>query len=250
MQVVMPQRTPVRVSSTDWFKLVGIAAFLIDHYGLFFVLDDTWWRIIGHIAAPIFFFFIGFARARAVPASWIIWGLVLTGINWWIDDDLTLNILLNFALMRFALRFIDRVASTPLRLGVFAVVSVLVLPVFGEFFDYGAQGWLWGLFGYAQRTWRDGDLAFAKARFIFAFIAAFIYAFVEIETYDLEGLDAFGLSAIILVLTLALLRFDRNVSALQPPATLAPIIVWLSRYSLEIYAISLFLMQDIFYVFQ
>jgi hypothetical protein len=40
------------------------------------------------------------------------------------------------------------------------------------------------------------------------------------------------------------------VSTLQPPRALAPFVVWLSRYSLEIYAISLFLMQDIFYVFQ
>jgi len=55
MQVVMPQKKPVLLTSTDWLKLVGIAAFLIDHAGLFFIESDDWWRMAGRIAAPIFY---------------------------------------------------------------------------------------------------------------------------------------------------------------------------------------------------
>lgn len=246
----MPQRTPIRVTSTDWLKLVGITAFLIDHYGLFFVLDDEWWRIVGRVAAPIFFFFIGFAKSRSIPTSWIVWGLILTGADWWIAGDFTLNILLNFALIRFALRWVDQVAATPLKLGAVAAASLALLPFAAQFFEYGAEGWLWAWFGFAQRAWRNGDVGFAKARFAFAFVAAFTYAFVEIEEADFEGIEAVGLALITLGLTLALLAFKRTISAIQPPALIAPIIVWISQYSLEIYAISLFLMQDIFYVFQ
>lgn len=251
MQVVMPQRSPVRVSSTDWLKLVGIAAFLIDHTGLFFIEDDEWWRILGRIAAPIFFFLIGFARSRNIPLSWIVWGVILTGIDWWMDGDFTLNILLNFAFSRLALRLLDKAEhkSLPWFLGAAALFSILMLPFADFIFEYGAQGWLWALFGYAQRSWRDGHAPFEKMRFAFGFIAAFAYAFVEIEWHDFEGIEAVGCALVVLGLTLVLLRFNRAVSPWQPPAFLAPAIVWLSHYSLEIYAISLFLMQDIFDVF-
>jgi hypothetical protein len=252
MQVVMPQRSPVRVSSTDWLKLVGIAAFLIDHTGLFFIEDDEWWRILGRIAAPIFFFLIGFARSRNIPLSWMVWGVILTGIDWWMDGDFTLNILLNFAFIRLALRLLDKAEHKSLLwfLGAAALFSILMMPFADFVFEYGAQGWLWALFGYAQRAWRDGYAAFEKMRFALAFIAGLTYAFVEIEWHDFEGLEAVGCALVVLGLTLALVRFDRSVSTLQPPRALAPFVVWLSRYSLEIYAISLFLMQDIFYVFQ
>lgn len=252
MQVVMPQRAPVRVTSTDWLKLVGIAAFLIDHVGLFFIDDDEWWRILGRIAAPLFFFLIGFARSRHVPVSWIVWGLILTGIDWWIDGDFTLNILLNFAFIRLALRILDKAgpSPSPWLLGALVLFSIVMLPFADVVFEYGAQGWLWALFGFTQRAWRDGQTQFEKPRFAFAFIAAFAYTFGEIEWHDFEGLAAVICALVILGLTIALLRFDRTISAWQPPALLAPVIVWLSYYSLEIYAISLFLMQDIFYVFQ
>lgn len=250
MQIVMPQRTPIRVTSTDWFKILGIAAFLIDHAGLFFVSDDDVWRVLGRIAAPIFFFFVGFARSRTFPLSWLIWGLILTGMEWWIEGDLTLNILLNFLFIRLALRSVDRIAQTPLRLGLIAAASFALLPLVDEVFEYGAEGWLWALFGYAQRAWRDDRLDFAKARYAFAFIAAFTYAFVEIGHHEFEGIAAVILAVLVAALTGALLGFNRTVSTVQPPPVLAPLIVWTAHYSLEIYAISLFLMQDIAYVFQ
>ena len=250
MHIVMPRREPVRVTSTDWLKLVGIAAFLIDHVGLFFIADDVWWRIVGRVAAPIFFFFIGFAKSRTIPASWIAWGIVLTAVDWWVDEELTLNILLNFALIRYALRVVDAIAATPVKLALVAVLYVVILPFAGEMFEYGAQGWLWALFGYAQRGFRDGNPGFVTTRFAFAFLAGFVYAFVEIESYDLEGVQAVALAALVLALTLGLLAFRRTNAAWQPPAFLAPALVWLSAYSLTIYALSLFLMQDIFYVFQ
>ena len=55
---------PARVGTTDWWKLAGLALVLADHYGLFFDPDTDGWRVVGRIAAPIFFFLIGFARTR------------------------------------------------------------------------------------------------------------------------------------------------------------------------------------------
>src|SRR3712207_6715418 len=91
------------VTTTDLWKLLGLLFVLVDHYGLFFVEDQTWWRLFGRIAAPIFFFLIGFARTRTVPWTWIAFGAALTVMGYVTLGGLkqiTLNILLNFALLR------------------------------------------------------------------------------------------------------------------------------------------------------
>ncbi len=58
------------VTTTDLWKFFGVIFVLVDHYGFFFDNDQDWWRVFGRLAAPIFFFFIGFARTRRVPRCW------------------------------------------------------------------------------------------------------------------------------------------------------------------------------------
>lgn len=245
MQQAAIPAEPVRVSSTDWLKLVGIAAFILDHIGFFFIEDADWFRIAGRVAAPIFFFFIGFARSRAVPLSWIVLGVGLSALDSWLDDfdSVTVNILLNFALARLMLRAVDRFAGSPLRLAAVAAFAIVLVPWTAEFIEYGTEGWLWTLFGFAQRRWRDGDAAFAGARFAFASLAAGVYAYVEIGYHELSGDEGIALIACILVLAGFLLSFQRRPSAVQPPAFFSAPVRFVSRYSLEIYALSLVAMQ-------
>lgn len=242
---------PVRVSSTDWLKLVGIAAFLIDHIGLFFIDDADLFRTIGRLAAPIFFFFIGFARSRQIPLAWIVFGLALTSLDAWLDDfdSLSFNILLNFALARLVLRGVDIYASSPLRLAAVAVIALALIP-WTDVIEYGAEGWLWTLFGFAQRRWRDGDTRFEWARFGFAAVAAGTYVIVETGYHELSGIDETALYALIVSLTAWLLLFERRISPVQPPHLMVAPILFASRYSLIIYAFSLFAMQVIAHVIE
>ena len=54
------------VTTTDLLKVIGVAAFLLDHYGLYFDPDQEWWRVFGRLAVPIFFAArYGVARYRA-----------------------------------------------------------------------------------------------------------------------------------------------------------------------------------------
>src|SRR3712207_8087702 len=45
--------------------------------------DEMWWRLFGRLASPVFFFFIGFARTRTVPWTWIVFGIVITAADYW-----------------------------------------------------------------------------------------------------------------------------------------------------------------------
>ena len=62
-------RPPPAVDKTDWLKAAAIVLVSADHFGYFFMEDDLWWSAFGRLAAPIFFFLLGFAQARTVRST-------------------------------------------------------------------------------------------------------------------------------------------------------------------------------------
>ena len=151
------------VDNTDWLKTAAIILVTVDHIGYFFIDQDEWWSVVGRLAAPIFFFLIGYSQTRAVPLLWIGLGVILTLLdssnhNWtWVAP----NILLSFALIRlgrpYAQGFVQRH-----RWLAFAVLTCMLLALLlpaAKMVDYGAEGWLWALFGLFQRMYVDGKSA-------------------------------------------------------------------------------------------
>jgi peptidoglycan/LPS O-acetylase OafA/YrhL len=49
------------VDNADWLKTVAIISVSVGHFGHFFVEDDGWWSVFGRLAAPTFFFLMGYA---------------------------------------------------------------------------------------------------------------------------------------------------------------------------------------------
>jgi hypothetical protein len=96
------------VDNTDWLKTAAIVLVSIDHIGHFFMQDDYWWGVFGRLAAPTFFFLIGYAQTRTVPHYWIWLGIILTLLESWNAGWTWVapNILLSFALVRFARQFV------------------------------------------------------------------------------------------------------------------------------------------------
>ena len=149
-------RTPP-VDNTDWLKTVAIIAVSIGHFGYFFMEDDHWWAVFGRVAAPAFFFFQGYAESRTIPLNWIWLGVILTLLDSWNDDWrwVAPNILLSYVLIRLARPYVQSFVQRHGWVAVALLVSALlaVLPLVGEIVDYGAEGWLWALFGLYQRRY-------------------------------------------------------------------------------------------------
>ena len=80
MQSIETNKKPVpeAVDNTDWLKTVAIILVSIDHIGYFFIANDQWWSTFGRLAAPVFFFLLGFSQSRKVPLKWIWLGIFLT----------------------------------------------------------------------------------------------------------------------------------------------------------------------------
>ena len=244
------------VDNTDWLKAAGIVLVSVDHFGYFFMEDELWWSAFGRLAAPIFFFLLGFAQTRTVPLHWIWLGVILTLLESWNADWTWVapNILLSLALIRIARPYAQILVQRKGWAGFFLVVCALlvVLPITSNIVDYGSEGWLWALCGLCQRMYVDGRTAvdardvdqnsaplvrtmtenMGLMRLLACVVAAIVYVWQEQGEYSFPP---FHLAAFILgigVLAVILCLFRRGPSRIQPPAATASFLRFIGRHSL------------------
>jgi hypothetical protein len=257
-------RTPPHpVDNTDWLKTVAIICVSAGHIGFFFFENELWWSVFGRFAAPPFFFLVGYAQTRAVPLRWIWMGVILTLLESWNADWTWVapNILLSLALIRIARPYVQMLVQRHGWAAFVLLVSALlaVSPVAGRIVDYGAEGWLWGLFGLCQRQYVDGMSAVGSdgetqrssasalaatdtaslMRLLACLVAAVVFVWQEQKEFSFPaihlGVFILGLG----VLSISLCLFKRGESRIQPPEKIASTLRFIGRYTLEIYAIQL-----------
>ncbi|HEY6368963.1 MAG TPA: TraX family protein [Candidatus Sulfotelmatobacter sp.] len=253
---------PHAVDNTDWLKTAAIILVAVDHIGHFFMDDDRWWSVFGRPAAPTFFFLMGYAQTRTVPLHWIWLGIILTllessNANWtWVAP----NILLSFALIRFARPYVQILARRHGWAAFALLVSVLiaVLPIAAKIVDYGAEGWLWVLFGLYQRIYVDGRSATGDSaaqsstspahataenarliRLLACFVAAVVYVWQEQREYSFPQINFAAFILGVSALSTSLCLFRRGPSRIQPPKAIASTLCFIGRHTLAIYAIQL-----------
>lgn len=160
-------------------------------------------------------------------------------------DDVTLNILFNFALIRWASPWI-KAHIMPNRWGLpaLALVCAAIIPLAEIILEYGAEGWLWALFGLAAReAVISGTPEARMQRNLVAAICVAAYLFVEARDFEFEPAQLAVLATMMCGLALILIRFRRAEAPFCAPVPIGVALHWIGRHSLEIYAISLFIMQ-------
>jgi len=255
--------TPQAVDNSDWLKTAAIVLVAVGHFGYFFIEDADWWSVFGRMAAPVFFFLLGYAQSRTVPLRWIWLGVMLTLLDSWNTDWTWVapNILFSMAIIRLAR---PHVKTLMLRYGWAAFVLLVcalfaVLPIAANMVDYGAEGWLWALFGLCQRMYVDGRSATGAGgtaqspatpaqmlppnvglmRLLACLVAAVVYVWQEQREFWFSEVQ---LAAVILgvsVMSLSLCLFLRGPSRIQPPEPIAGTLRFIGWHTLEIYVIQL-----------
>jgi hypothetical protein len=251
------------VDNTDWLKTAAIILATVDHFGHFFMDDDRWWSAFGRLAAPSFFFLLGYAQTRTVPLRWVVLGVILTLLESWNESWtwVTPNILLSLALIRSAHPYVQVLLQRHGWVAFVLMVAVLVavLPMAARIVDYGSEGWLWALLGVCQRVYVDGrsdagantaapspsasvhalTKNVALMRLLACLVAAVVYVWQEQREFSFPRLH---LAVFILglgVLSACLCLFRRGPSRIQPPEAMGGALRFIGRRTLEIYAIQL-----------
>jgi len=252
---------PHAVDNTDWLKTAAIIFVSAGHFGFFFMEDELWWSVFGRFAAPPFFFLVGYAQSRTVPLHWIGIGVILTLLESWNADWTWVapNILVSFVLIRIARPYVQMLLQNRGWLAFVVLVSVLLalLPAAAKIVDYGAEGWLWALFGLCQRRYLNGISAATGGtrgspapmltatdaaglmRLLACLVAAVVFVWQEQKEFSFPAVH---LAVVILglgVLSISLCLFTRGESRFQPPEKIASTLRFVGRHTLEIYAIQL-----------
>jgi len=243
---------PQTVDNADWLKTAAIMMVAVDHFGYFFIDDADWWSVFGRMAAPVFFFLLGYAQSRTIPLRWIWLGVILTLLDSWNTDWTWVapNILLSLALIRLVRphvkTLIQRYDWVAFVLLVCALIAVL--PLAANIVDYGADGWLWALFGLCQRMYVDSRSAtptyamtqnVGLMRLLACFVAAVVYVWQEQIDFLFSDVQFAIVILGVGVLCLGLCLFRRGPSRIQPPEPIAGALHFIGWHTLEIYAIQL-----------
>ena len=254
--------TPRAVDNADWLKTVAIISVSVGHFGHFFMEDEGWWSVFGRPAAPMFFFLLGYAQTRKVPLNWIWLGVILTLLESWNAGWTWVapNILLSLALIRIARPYVQSLAQYQWAAFALLVSALLaVLPIAAKIVDYGAEGWLWALFGLYQRMYVDGRSATdvdgaapnsapsahamtgnaSQIRLLACFVAAVVYVWQEQREFSFPQIQFAVFILGVGVLSASLCLFMRGPSRIQPPEAIAGVPRFIGRHTLEIYAIQL-----------
>lgn len=259
----LPAGTLHVVDNSDWLKTAAIILVAIGHFGYFFMEDADWWSTFGRMAAPVFFFLMGYAQSRTIPLRWIWLGAILTLLDSWNNEWMWMapNILFSMVLIRIAR---PGVKTLILKYGWVAFILLVcaliaLLPLAANMVDYGAEGWLWALFGLCHRLYIDGRLATAAGgivrsqpitagvlipdsglmRLLSCLVAAVVYVWQEQLVFFFSQVQ---LAVVILgvgMLSLGLCLFQRGPSRIQPPQPIARTLYFIGWHTLEIYVIQL-----------
>jgi peptidoglycan/LPS O-acetylase OafA/YrhL len=144
----------------------------------------------------------------------------------------------------------------------FAIVVITLfalLPLTGKIVDYGAEGWLWALFGLCQRMYVDGGSATDEEgralrslpvengitknanpiRLLACLFAALAYIRYEQIEFSFPRTPFAVFIVGVVLLSIGLCLFLRGRSRIQPPKALVGVMGFIGRHTLEIYAIQL-----------
>jgi len=251
------------VDNSDWLKTAAIILVVVDHTGYFFIEDDAWWSVFGRMAAPTFFFLLGYAQTRTVPLHWIWFGVILTLLDSWNNGWIWVapNILFSLALIRFTRPYVKGLLYDYGWFAFTLLVAILIaaLPLAANIVDYGAEGWLWALFGLCQRMYVDGKSAtdedgtaqistlpayamkqnVNRMRLLACFVAVVVYVWQEQMEFSFSQIHFIAFILGIGILSLSLCLFQRGPSRIQPAEPVARVLHFIGWHTLEIYAIQL-----------
>lgn len=239
----MKKILPRDITSYDLIKMTAVLLMLVDHVGYYFYPDDMWWRVLGRMCVPIWFFLIGYAKTRDLDPRFLIGGAILV-----VGDVISGHCLFPANILFTMLLF--RMALDPVMLGIgrggartlwaFAVLAVLLALPTTLVFEYGTSGFLLVVFGWMMRHQQDRDMPETIANDTVNYFMIFTFvSFVLFQTivFGFNQPQFYVLSAGLLVV-FGVLNFFRPAG--YPGLTrglgpLAGVVRLFGRRTLEIY---------------
>lgn len=249
VDLLKTRKLPAALTSYDLLKTLALLLMLVDHAGYFFFPYDIWFRVIGRLSVPIWFFLIGYAQTRDVPKLfWVMAVLVVFSALMSGEYLFPLTIIFTLIMARKMTdwMFVRAMRNKEAFAGMFFFLFLLSGPTL-IFVEYGTLGLLFTLLG----TIRRNDDALQAPRWMFwSFTLAAAAAYILVQSMLMPTLDLAQLGVLVggmAVLCVWLYRYKPRVYegiSLKrfPPVAL---VMLTGRRTLEIYALHLIAIRSI-----
>ncbi|MCK5385505.1 MAG: hypothetical protein KAJ29_07980 [Alphaproteobacteria bacterium] len=229
------------LTSYDLLKTFAVIIMVIDHIGFYFFPDMLWWRAVGRIGFPIWFFLVGYSRGRDIPIQlWgggfvLLAGNLITGMS-----VFPLNALFTIMGIRLVIDwFMKRGFEKSVYIWSFSIVLMLVVLPSYYITEYGTQALITAIYGYYVRYKDEAGKQAAANYMLFSFFTFIAY---QQLVYDFDIWEFVFMFIGTLIVRLTLLDFSSKV---YPRLTerLPCVAVWFfqlcGRHTLRIYIVHL-----------
>lgn len=233
---------PPVVTTYDVLKTLAIVLMIIDHIGAYFYPDENWFRVVGRMCVPMWFFLIGYARSRDlslplwIGAAALIIGDMVVGRNIFplsILPTMLITRLLLDHVMALSLRNIVLYWTMAIGFMVLAVPTTLI-------YEYGLMSFVLAGFGYIVRH-RD-EIVIPKIENHALAACVLTFTLFSAATFGFDQNQILALIPGIIVVFYGLLRFRPDTYpdiGLRIPAPLPDVIRFVGRHTLLIYVVHL-----------
>jgi len=244
------------LNSHDLLKISAISTMVVDHIGRYFLNNSVWWRVVGRMAAPQFFFLVGYSGSYRFKREILVYGLALFAVNCLtntgtgiIDHIIPINILISFTLIKALLdRFDPAKLPTEFLILLLAILIFFSLPTY-ILIEYGTLGLCYAIGARLLRQ-RHGFRYFwlcatAGVHFFFELVFLLILN-IDVSTWLLPFTAGF-LFVVFAINLIIFLKYDFRVFKVGQTfvRTLA---IYISRYSLQIYFFHLSAFMIVHYI--
>jgi peptidoglycan/LPS O-acetylase OafA/YrhL len=244
---------PADLTSIDMMKAVAVVLMVIDHVGWLLFPDIEWFRVLGRLCVPLWFFLIGFARTRDIPTRWMVGGIILLISSLLVGlPPLPLSVLFTMALTRLCIDWFWRVVKdNPIYFWWFVLLLVFAGYVTNMVVEYGSMGFLLACCGYAVRNRVEVDDALGQTMHrtvpeVLMMAVLLAYGFLETLSFGFSIVAVMVLAAGLLGEYLVLQNFMPKTFAGTAGKGHTALFQFLGRYSLEIYVIHVLILKAVF----
>jgi hypothetical protein len=233
-------RYGTEINSIDWLKFVALVVMTMDHVGAYLVADPGWWKAIGRVTVPAWFFLAGYAQSRQMSGE-ILWlSAVLVLCNYAVGAGVfPLNALASIVICRYVVFWLHdrghmdrRIWDVFLACGLLAIPSVLL-------FEYGTLGICFAVMGHQVRQAKRGvPLA------VFTALSTLLFIAFQCAIYDFGIWQNSVMMLGTVITVLYLYRFRMQKSRVAPQSGWANYAVRLiARNTMHYYALHRMIFQ-------
>lgn len=236
-------KLPAEITSYDLLKAAAVIIMIIDHIGYYFFIDEMWWRAIGRIGFPVWFFLVGYARGRDLsPKLWLGAVILIAGNAAAGMYMFPMNALVTIILIRIVLDPYIRLSmvNKQAMIAFSFVLALMILPT-NMFVEYGTQALIMAVFGYLVRHKEEikDSLPLLNAYMMFA-LGTFLLMQHTVFLFSQPQWFVMTIGTLIVMGTLLFFKsvtFPKLTAAL--PFILTAPIKFMGRRTLEIYVVHL-----------